>query len=439
MPFASKALLMYPFSPVGNGDDMERPSRILLVEDSRSFAGLAAHAVQSRLGIPVSIAQTLAEAGRVLDGAGDSPVLVVTGLSLADGRDVDAVRFFTERDKPVIVLTGTFDEAKRQRILDMPVVDYVLKDSPTCIDYLVDLIRRLERNRHYTALVVDDSKAIRQQMAGLLALHRFHVLEASDGAEGLQLLAAHPAIRLVVTDFAMPVMDGVEMVRRIRQNRGKDELAIVGVSGSDSFTSKGLLSARFLKNGANDFLVKPFEREEFHCRIEHNVGALETMAKLRDMATKDFLTGLPNRRHFFAMAEPLFARGANLCAAMLDIDFFKKINDTYGHDAGDEVLRVVARTVADRVQSNDLVARFGGEEFCILAKDMTPAEATLFFEGIRGAIAALTIEAGGAKVVISASIGIARTPAPTLDTLLASADCALYRAKGGGRNRVEFA
>lgn len=417
---------------------MGRSARVLLVEDSRAFARMAAHAVETRLGLPVSVATTLAEAGRILDDLGSERVLVVTGLSLADGHDVDVVRFFTERGLPVVVVTGTFDADIRTNILAMPVVDYLLKDSPTCLEHLVDLVRRLERNRAYTALVVDDSRATRQQVAGLLALHRFHVLEAADGADGLRLVNAHPEIRLVVTDFAMPNMDGIEMVQRIRQHRPKDQLAIVGVSGSDSFTSKGLLSARFLKNGANDFLTKPFEREEFHCRIEQNVSQLETMERLRDMATKDFLTGLANRRHFFAQAEPLFAKGTPLTAAMMDIDFFKKINDSHGHDAGDAVLKAVAKALAQRVRAGDLVARFGGEEFCVLARNLPPVEATLFFEGVRTAIEALEIPGPTGRIPVTLSMGVATTPAATIDALLNQADQALYRAKTGGRNRVVF-
>lgn len=417
---------------------MASSTRILLVDDSRTFARMTAHAVEARLAVPVTTAFSLAEAHAALDTMQGQRVVVVTGLSLPDGSDVRIVESFAERHLPVVVMTGMFDDAVRRRILDMPIIDYVLKDSPTSLEYLVELLRRLDRNRTYGALVVDDSKALRQMIAALLALHQYRVVEAENGQEGLRLALADPSIRLVVTDYDMPGLNGVEMVRRIRQSRPRDELAIIALSGTESFSNKGLLSAQFLKNGANDFLVKPFEREEFHCRIEQNVSALETMGRLRDMATKDFLTGLFNRRHFFAVAQPMFRKGTALTAAMMDIDHFKSINDTHGHDAGDLVLKEVAAALAASIRPGDLLARFGGEEFCVLAQDLDPHAALAYFDGLRQVVQGLAISFEGKAIPVTTSIGVAFTPADHLDALLNRADQGLYKAKTGGRNRVEM-
>lgn len=423
---------------LGYSAPMGRTTRILLVEDSRSFAGMVAHALTTRLELPVTIATSLAEAGRILDSAGSERLQVVTGLSLSDGRDTKVVQFFAGRGHPVIVLTGMYDETLREHILDMPVIDYMIKDSPTCIDALVALVERLEHNRAVTALVVDDSASMRSRTVALLELHRFHVLQASNGAQGLALIAAHPEIRLVLTDFDMPEMDGIEMVRRIRQRRPREELAIIGLSGSKLPSNKGSVSARFLKTGANDFLAKPYEREELDCRIQQNLAALESYARLRDLATRDYLTGLFNRRHFFAAAEAMIGDGKHPVAAMLDIDYFKKVNDSHGHDAGDAVLKAVARALAGQVRGDDLLARFGGEEFCILVADMKPDLAGAFFERLRAAIAALQIDIADSHIRVTTSIGVAQGPAASLTCLLAEADQALYRAKTGGRDRVEF-
>ncbi len=399
---------------------------------------MAAHALGTRLGMPVTVASSLAEAGRYLDAAGSERVHVVTGLSLSDGHETEVVRFFAERGHPPIVVTGMFDEALRERVLAMPVVDYVLKDTPHCLDTLVSLVNRLERNRTITTLVVDDSKTARQHLAMLLKLARHHVLEAANGAEGLALINAHPDIRLVLTDFDMPQMDGIELTRRIRLIRPREELAIIGLSGSNSSSNKGSVSARFIKNGANDFLAKPYEREELDCRIQQNLDAQDAFARLRDIATKDYLTGLYNRRHFFEKASALFSHAKRPMAAMMDIDFFKGINDTYGHEAGDAVLKQVAAALAEAMRTDILLARFGGEEFCLMS-NMDHGAAQAFFERLRAVIAGLVIRHGGTEIRTTASFGVAWGPADTLDALLARADEALYRAKAAGRNRVELA
>lgn len=417
---------------------MAEHSRILLVEDSRSFAGLAAHALTSRLGAEVTVVASLAEAGRALDALVDQDVLVVTCLSLADGHDAEVVRFFVERKRPPVVLTGVYDETVRAHILEMPVVDYVLKDSPTCIDTLTELVRRVWRNRGITALVVEDSVAMRQRLAALLSLSGFKVLTAADGIGGVELVRAHPGIRLVLVDYALPRMDGIEMVRELRRHHPREDLAIIALSGKAGTDGQGSLSARFLKSGANDYLNKPFEREELDCRIDQNVEMLESFARLKEMATRDFLTGLYNRRHFFTHASAVLAEDRPAAAAMMDVDWFKRINDSHGHDVGDLVLKQVARTLAAQLRPQDVLARFGGEEFCLLAPGLERTAAPAYFERLRAAVARLTVPAAGTHIAVTISIGIAFTPAADLDQLLGRADVALYRAKGDGRDRIQF-
>lgn len=414
------------------------PYPILLADDSRSFSQMAAHALTARLGATVTMVHTLADAGQVLKQMGDD-ALVVTGLSLADGRDSQVVQFFVDRGHPPVVLTGTYDDSVRTRILDMPVVDYVLKDSPGCIDSLTAVARRVRRNRAITALVVEDSVSVRQRLAALLRLSGFKVVTAADGVAGLEQMQAHPDIRLVLTDYAMPRMDGIQMIREMRSHSPREELAIIGLSGSAAAGGRGALSARFLKSGASDFLSKPFEREELDCRIEQNMEMLESLAQLREVATRDFLTGLYNRRHFFAHADTLLARAPHPAVAMIDVDWFKRINDSHGHDVGDQVLRQMAAILTEALAEGDLLARFGGEEFCMLSPHCAPAHAAARFDRLRAAIADRPLPVACGALDVTASIGVACGTPGTLDQMLARADEALYRAKDNGRNRVEIA
>ncbi len=411
---------------------------LLVVEDSRSFARMAAHALQTALGVDVQVADSLAAAARMLHGVTPDHVQIVTGLSLPDGSDAEVVRFFAERGHAPVVLTALYDDVTRARMLELPVADYVPKDSPACLEVLTVLVRRCLRNRTVTALVVEDSVAMRQHLCTLLTLQGFHVLTAADGREGLAVAARHPDIRLVLTDYAMPVMDGIEMIRELRRHHPREEMAIIGLSGSAAPHDGGALSARFLKGGASDFLTKPFEREELDCRIALNLDMLDSFAQLRDMAIRDFLTGLYNRRHFFARAASVLRQAARPAVVMIDVDWFKRINDTHGHDAGDMVLRDLAAVLSSRLREGDVLARFGGEEFCLLTPDLAPADAPILLERLRAAVANHVVTLENGTLTATISIGAALGPAESIDALLARADSALYRAKQGGRNRFEL-
>ena len=155
------------------------------------------------------------------------------------------MEFFLSRQLPTVVVSGVYDDGLREQVLRRQVVDYVLKNTPGSIDYLVWLVQRLERNRRIAALIVDDSRSARQHAAALLSMYGFRVVEAADGEAGLAMLDANPDIRLAIVDQEMPGMKGHEFTRRLRARHARDHLAIIGISG----TSDGSLVPRFLKSG----------------------------------------------------------------------------------------------------------------------------------------------------------------------------------------------
>ncbi|GAB3747446.1 diguanylate cyclase [Lysobacter olei] len=407
---------------------------VLLVDNSPSFAGMVAARVEERLGLPVTVAGTLAEAQGHLHNP-ERYFLALTGLVLADA-DTDAILdCFAKAGVPTVVVSGVYDDEVRERVLGRNIVDCVLKNMPGSVDYLVWLARRIERNRHIAALVVDDSAAARAMAASMLAQYGFEVLEAADGESALRTIANNPRVRMLITDFEMPGMNGLELVRRVRAMHARDHLAIIGVSGSGSQA----LVAQFLKNGANDFLHKPWSREEFFCRVSQNVDNLELIGTLHDLATKDFLTGLPNRRHFFERGAELFAGAGEqtLVAAMLDIDHFKHVNDTYGHDVGDLAIQAVANAVMRHARENDLPARFGGEEFALIAPGLSTDEVMGSLDQLRETIAAMRIPLpDGRHIGVTVSIGVS-VNGTSLSEMMSEADRCLYVAKASGRNRVE--
>lgn len=407
---------------------------ILLVDNSPSFARMVAARMGERLGLPVTVVATLAEARRELSEPGRY-FLAFTGLVLADADSETILDAFAASNVPTVVVSGVYDDEVRQRVLGRNIVDCVLKDAPGSVDYLVWLAQRLERNRHIAALVVDDSQAARLMAASMLRLYGFEVIEAVDGAAALRAIASNPRVRVVITDFEMPGMSGLELARRIRAIHARDHLAIIGVSGTGSQS----LVAQFLKNGANDFLHKPWSREEFFCRVSQNVDNLELIGTLHDLATKDFLTGLPNRRHFFSRGADMFAgtREQGVLVAMLDIDHFKHVNDTYGHDVGDLVIQAVANAVMRHTRPQDLSARFGGEEFVLIAQGLSAKEALASLEELRASITATRIQLPlGRDIAVTVSIGVC-LHGENLSDMVSEADRCLYLAKAAGRNRIE--
>ncbi|MDA8165616.1 MAG: diguanylate cyclase [Desulfobacteraceae bacterium] len=414
--------------------------QILLVEDSRAIGTLVRGKIQSTLGIKVHWVQTFQETVRAL-GIGEPYCLSILDLTLPDTRSGEIVDFVLSRGVPVIIFAGRLDRELHESFWSKMIVDYVLKDNPASIDYLVSLVRRLFRNRFIDVLVADDSESSRLEIANLLTIHKYNVFYAKDGQEALAVFEANPGIKLVIVDYYMPRLDGIQLTREIRRWHSKEEVAIIGISGRQQAN----LPAMFLKNGANDFITKPFVSEEFYCRVTQNVDLLEYIETIRNSSNTDYLTGLYNRRYFFELGRKLLAgmrRGhISLAVAMIDIDYFKRINDTYGHEAGDLVLKQLATLLKERFRATDIVSRYGGEEFCILAANMAGEHAEAVLDRVRQQIERTDFDLGFATIRLTVSIGLCHSDFgryETLEEMIETADTTLYMAKEEGRNRVRL-
>ena len=378
--------------------------------------------------------------------------VAVLDLNLPDAPDGEIIDLVEAHGIPVVVLTGSLDDAKREAMFRRGVADYVVKDSLVGIEYVARLVARLAHSGSTKVLVVDDSRAFREYLGSLLQQHGYTTLSAADGSEGLALLRENPSISLVIADYNMPNMDGLTMVSEMRKLRSHDELAIVAMSDS---TKPGLL-ARFLKSGASDYLNKPFCIEEFYCRIDQNIDMLRSVQRARDAANRDFLTKLYNRRYFFEHAERLHERACagelEILVAMIDADHFKRINDEFGHQIGDDALIAIAAELRDALDGRGLVARFGGEEFVclrVLDGDKRPASC---LDELRRQISDIELVHEGQRVPITVSIGATGVPGEAIDEMINRAlvnrwvnrvpyraDQAVYEAKRAGRNRLVVA
>lgn len=345
--------------------------KVLLIEDSASSMRVLKRVI-GKANLDVVTATSLAEAKVIFENTSPEAYLcAVIDYTLPDAPDGEAIDYAIDAFIPAVVITGRMDEDIREHILAKPVVDYIPKQNAQMFEYLSRLLTRLEKNKRIGVLVVDDSRLSRNKMSSLLTRHNFITYTASGAKEGLKILSENPNIKLLITDENMPDMTGVELVAAARKRYDKDQLSIIGVS-SDRSPS---LLASFIKSGANDYLNKPYCHEEFFCRIVQNVEHIEQIEAIRKAANSDYLTGLPNRRHFFNQVDNTIKRGLNcMSMALIDLDHFKSVNDTYGHDFGDAVLKEVARIIT-RHFSRFHVSRFGGEEFCIFLPNVDHEQA----------------------------------------------------------------
>lgn len=411
--------------------------KLIIIEDSPFFLKIVKNRFRKDSGVEVITAASYEEAKIVIDREGDSIVIALVDLRLPDAMDGEAVELTLRQGIPTVIFTSNFDEDTREHFLAKGVLDFILKDNPTSLEYLFRLVQRVIKNKKTEVLVVDDSSVALKLCSELLRRYQLIVHEAKSGDDAFRKLSGNPAISLMITDYQMPGMDGFALTTKAREIRSRDRLAIVGVSASGGAP----LSAKFLKHGANDFISKPYLPEELYTRVAQNLEALDNIAELTRAATRDFLTGLYNRRSFFDLGNNIASarRRAkkDLAVVMIDIDHFKRINDSYGHEAGDVVLKAVAGIMENRVsRGGDFCSRLGGEEFGLILETGDPEATISFVEGIREAIEEANIAVEGETISVTASFGVAFSNQPDVDQMLNVADKALYDAKQAGRNRV---
>lgn len=406
--------------------------KVLIVEDSKTSMNLMRSLITKAKLRPICTT-SLVEAKHVFSSSAPEEYLcAVVDFNLPDAPNGEAIDFAIDSFLPTIVITGSLDESTRTTILNKSVVDYIPKENAQVYEYLTRLLSRLDKNKKVGVLVVDDSRVSRQSMTALLRRHNFITFEAANSEQGMESLRSHSNIKLAIIDENIPVMSGIQMISELRKIYSKEDLGIIGIS---SDTTSGL-SARFIKSGATDYLHKPYCHEEFFCRIMQNVERLENIATIRRVSNSDYLTGLPNRRHFFTrVAANLKVTPKSQSLAIIDIDHFKKVNDTYGHDCGDYTLKELAKLVAEYF-TDYTAARFGGEEFCVYFSNTDAEKVLQIMEGFRKAIANKVLIFEKQSLSCTVSIGLTHKSKGGINAMIRLADQHLYIAKNNGRNQV---
>jgi diguanylate cyclase (GGDEF)-like protein/PAS domain S-box-containing protein len=291
-------------------------------------------------------------------------------------------------------------------------------------------------------LVIDDSPDIQALLAARLSSEQVVLRKAMSAREGLDFAFESPP-DLVLLDLDLPDANGLGVCRELKTDPRTSNVPVLFLTGTEDATMK----AAAFDLGAVDYITKPFEPTELRARVRSALRTKRYQDLLATRSQLDALTGLWNRGYFDTrLAEEASAslrHGHPLCVALLDIDHFKKLNDTFGHPFGDQVLQAFAAALPKTLRTSDVACRYGGEEFALILRETPAAQGLIVAERVRQAIANLPLKSRGEMVRITVSIGLACTDNASLaklrtqpGTLVQAADTALYRAKNAGRNRV---
>lgn len=410
-------------------------NKILVVEDSEMVMKVLRHLLQAKPAYQVVYATSLEQVKQVCEEHKEGFFAALTDLNLPDAPDGEVVDFILSKKIPTIVLTGSYDEKKREQLFSKGIVDYLTKEGRYAYSKAIDMIQRLEKNQGIKVLVVDDSDMSRKHVVNLFKRHLYQVLQAEDGVDAIKVMLENSDVKLLITDYNMPRMDGFELVKNLRYKYDKTDLIMIGVSGESSEA----LSAKFIKHGANDFLHKPFHPEEFYCRINHNIEFLELVEKIAFNATHDHLTGLYHRAHFFNLGRDQHknarANSSQIAIAVIDIDAFGRVNTEQGNEYGDYVLKLVAEQLQSML-SRFLLARADTDIFYVMMPGLDNEKALAFISKVKQLFSSENFTVNDTDYHFSFSAGVTNLLYSSLDEQISRANLLLQRAKEAGGNMV---
>jgi len=296
-------------------------------------------------------------------------------------------------------------------------------------------------------LIIDDNKVTQQLAIALLDKKNYTVLSAENGMQGIGMAKTHEP-QVILLDVMMPEMDGYEVCNLLKSNDKTKNIPIIMVTGKAESMDK----INAFELGAADYVTKPFDYAELQARITTQIKmknlwdeVQDKNKQLQEIVKTDWLTNLYNHRHFHERIFEEFNRAKRyklpLSCTFIDIDYFKNVNDTHGHQAGDEVLKSISNLFRESIRDVDFAARYGGEEFALVFPHTVLGVAENICERLRKKIESEVFIFNEIKIKITISLGVSGTlenKTTTYDELIRFADDALYAAKNEGKNRVKI-
>jgi diguanylate cyclase (GGDEF)-like protein len=412
--------------------------KILLIEDNPQLLKNKIEELRENFTYAVDTVENFTQLQEYISKNKDNVFIALLDFFLDGAMQGESVDFLLEQNIPTIVYTQEYSTEIREVLLDKCVLEYLMKKINNDVFYSTRIIERVYKNNFIKALIVDGSANFRNKLAKNLQQFGLESLQSSDAKTTLDLLKANSDIQLVLIDLDISGdIQGVELVEEIREQFPSTMLGILGMT-PHGYNSQ--LSIEFLKKGANDFITKPFVKEQLNLRIMQVLEMLDTIQEKSIEATIDPLTHLKNRRALEveskAMIQSALISNKPLSVAMIDIDHFKPVNDTYGHEVGDEVLKLISKVLKSHFRRKDLIVRNGGEEFCVVLDDLTLTKAIDLFETLRIKIEATPLIQNEIIINITVSIGLFHGIKNDIKSMLKNADEKLYEAKNNGRNKL---
>ncbi len=398
--------------------------KILIVEDSDLYKKLLEQNISKYLVFAKCESVTTFEELKQIEDLNEYDIFLCDYV-LPDSLNGEHIRYILNISSNIIVMTQ-FEKEFFESDISKKIIDFIGKDDYHTIDYLIRFIKYLRRNECINVLIADDSQIIRKLERKILEGIKLNVFEAANGKEALEIVENNN-IDLVLSDLNMPVMDGEEFLKQLRQKYKMSELPVIIIS-SEKQSYKFL---KTLKLGANDYLSKPFLKEELILRVNNLLEIYDNMRSIKIQLKIDPLTNAYNRRFLENALENIFNKCNIKSIAMLDLDHFKKINDSYGHQMGDKILKHFVNTIKKSIRKSDIIIRYGGEEFIIYMPDTTKEEAKFVLYKIKKNLTPCN------KIKYTFSAGIA-DEGETLAEMVKTADERLYKAKEEGRNKIIF-
>ncbi|WP_025209478.1 diguanylate cyclase [Hippea sp. KM1] len=346
-------------------------------------------------------------------------------------------------DLPVVMLTASDGDYFKNQAFDLGAFDYLKK--PFKQGELYDYIKVFFKSDGFSTgrvLVVEDSKLQNKTISHQLKEKSILPISAYSGEEALRLLLEGVKVDTILLDINLPGASGFEVAKALKDDSRFSWIPIIGITATKGEEGIETMKKAF-ESGVDDFLTKPYSMVEFYARIKANIHRGKLVEQLKEEAELDFLTKLYNRRLMFRFLkhhiELSRRNNEELSFLMIDIDKFKVVNDTYGHQTGDEVLKELANIIRANIRKTDIACRFGGEEFSVLLIDTSLKDACGVAEKIREATEKTTIDIEGSQIRITISIGVSSLKEKDdINSLIKRADDALYKAKEAGRNRSFF-
>jgi diguanylate cyclase (GGDEF)-like protein len=412
--------------------------RVLLVEDTRLYTVAITQHLQETFGIIVTHCASFRDASIELAAHGTDYRLVVLDLCQADAPNGETLALVLQHGLPAIVFSALNGRGRQGIVPDKGLVDLVDKNAASAMTALTDAVEQALQAQSTTILVCDPDKEGGATVSRALSGAGMRICRAGSADEAFEILDTNRHIELIMVQSDLAAAKRFTFLEMLRLRYGDDVVRVIGYSGD----SRPDDVAQFLEAGGDDFVHVPVSDADLVGRVNYTLRIHREIQRLQRMASRDYLTDLLNRRYFFErgpkQVEICLRQHLPVSAALLDIDHFKRLNDTYGHEIGDLVLKAVSGKLASLVDDKrHLLARLGGEEFGILFQGIEIGDAYDYCERIRKAISEIRIVVDDEEISVTISMGLAAiSDSETFDNYLNAADQYLYLAKHSGRNRV---